>query len=491
MRAVARQVRTVFRNELTLLSRNRVLWIVIPLIALSVWYALAAGADRIRQARAAEGDFLLRARQNHVRHQELARTIERRIADGTSEEQWPPPWGTRHPGYVAAWNRPPVILPPSSFEWLAVGSSDLYAPGFFGPEHDEISQIQSPRRMLAGYLDLAFLTIYGLPMLLVAVFYSSNQAGREGPDRLAVSQGIRIDTLIWIRAAVAAVTVLGAGVFCALLALPAMPGEWTISAIARVGLAFAAITIYGLFWLGLATVVERHGSAGASALGLFALWLLVVVLIPLAIHQTAVWLRPVPPHADVLDAIRAAPERARSADQRKLLAAFLARHPDYPQPDNLAPLGRMYLEGAARNEARDEWNEAAERRVWDAAAAQQSLVDSLSVISPAALLQRCLVGLAGTDRGRYENFLRQKEAYDAAYLRFFNLRKFALPDAVFRADEYDLIPMMHYREEPIHAVLRRITWAVLFLASHCVLVLGIASALPITLLRRERRYSRM
>jgi ABC-2 type transport system permease protein len=456
---------TVARNELRLLLRDRIVWAVLVVLGASIWYAMAIGAHRIREARAAELEFLQREQQAHLHHQTLARATEQRIASGEEHEQSPPPYGTRHPVYVAAWDRQPVVLPPSGFEWLALGNSDLYAPGFFGPEHEEVVEVRSPVQLMTGYVDLAFVCVSALPIMFLAVFYGLSQAAGDGVDRLAISQGVAARTLVAGRAAATVILVLGPTLLFVVAALPTIPVDWDAASVARVGIALAMVSVYLLFWASLAAVVDRYlVSAVASAGPLFTAWLLIVVLIPLVAHQTAAWLRPIPTRAEVIHAIRTAPERVSIADQREIVAAFLARHPDYPRPDTLAPLGRMYLEGAARNEARDQIIADAEQRIRDAGARQQQLVDALSMLSPAALLQRGLMGLAGTDRERYARFLRLKESYDAEYLRFFNPRKFDLPQSPFHAADYDRIPTMRYADEPLLSVLRRIAWTCVSLA---------------------------
>jgi hypothetical protein len=270
------------------------------------------------------------------------------------------------------------------------------------------------------------------------------------------------------------VVVLGSFIVFVLLFLPFVHVTWTAAAVLRTAAALTAIALYGLFWLTAALVIESRIADGRrGVLALVMLWVSAVVVIPYAIHQTAMAFRPVPAEVTTIEAVRTAPERARTIDAREAMATLLMRHPEYPRPEALADLGRMYLEGAARNEARDALIAAAKDQVDGAASAHHGLVDRLSIASPAVLLQRSLIILAGTDRSRYVDFLRQKADYDGTYGRFFNLRRFALPRSVFSASDYDHIPRMHYQEEHIDTVLRRIAtslgWLTAYAAAAAVL----------------------
>jgi hypothetical protein len=312
---------------------------------------------------------------------------------------------------------------------------------------------------------------------LLAVFFALNEAGRDGPDRLSFVQGISADRLIQARAAATGVLVLGVGGACVLTGAPFVPVAWSISSATRVALIIGIIGAYGLLWLAFAIIAYRF-SCGRGLARLFTLWLLLVVLVPLAIDRIAGWARPIPSRGEALEAVRTAPERVASSDQNALMIAFLERHPDYPRPDTLAPLGRIYLEGAARSEARDELIERDEQRIVEAAARQQRLVDLLSMASPPALLQRCLTALAGTDRERYDRFLRLTAAYEQEYRRFFNQRRFALPRSVFKADDYERIPRMKYEEEPVRAVVARSVWPFGTLLGYCCAATALALAGP-------------
>jgi len=77
-------------------------------------------------------------------------------------------------------------------------------------------------------------------------------------------------------------------------------------------------------------------------------------------------------------------------------------------------------------------------------ARQQRLVDCLRFITPAVVMQEAMNVLAGTDRGRFQEFQRQVEAYVDAW------RLYAVPRSfrriTLRSSDYDDLPRFRFRE---------------------------------------------
>ena len=447
----------IARHHCRLLIRERVLGIGLALLVLAMGYGFVGGQVRIKQERTDERAFAQRAQLVIARNRELAAAIERRIASGAEQEQIPPPFGSRHPRYVGTWCRPPSILPPSPLSWLAVGQSDLYPTAYAGPEYDEVSQVANPVKLLNGHWDIAFTVVYLLPLFILSLSFDLIASDREtGILRLALSQPVRLWTILTAKAA--AVGAIALGSVAILYALGVAPGNMHSGdgMSARAVIAGIAILAYAAFWLALALALNVFNrTATENAFILAALWLCFVVLVPFAIDQAATKLHPVPPHVEIMNIIRAAPETVKRLSGPQVIAEFLANHPELPPADGLSDLGLLYLEGAARREALQNISDVAQGRWEDSLARQESLAHRSSYASPATVLTAALTELAGTSRARYLDFLLQKREYERTYEMFFLPRRLALPNSIFRAADYDLIPTMTYREETLKAVLRR------------------------------------
>jgi ABC-2 type transport system permease protein len=439
-----------------MLVRERVLPVALPLFLVAMIYPAIRGHSRIAQQRSAEAAFVERAHGVVLRNQQLARSIEERIAAGVETEQIPPPFGSRHPRYAATWSRPPAILPASSLSWLAIGQSELYAAGYGGPEHDEISQVTNPLKLRIGDWDVEFSLVYLLPLFVFVMAFDLIASDREsGRLQLALSQPLRARTILLVRAATAAIIVLGATAIPYVIGIvigDPIPGDGMI---ARALMGGIAILAYAVFWLALTLGVNAVGrDATTNALRLMTLWLLFVVLIPFAIDQIATRTHPIPAHSEITNRIRTVPDEVRSIGREQLINEYLRRQAlKISSTKELSSLAVLYLEGTARRAALEQRFENIQKEWENSLAQQQKLANRLAIISPSALLTSSLIEIAGTSRHRFRDFVHQKQEYEESYERFFLPRLLALPNSVFKSADYDLIPTMQYRE--IHSALVR------------------------------------
>ena len=288
-------------------------------------YPVLRGHSRIAEERSAQATFVQRADEVVVRNQQLALRIEERIAAGVEKEQIPPPFGSRHPRYAATWSRPPAILPVSSLSWLAVGQGELHAAGYAGPEHDEISQITNPLKLRIGEWDVAFSVVYLLPLFVFTLAFDLLASDREtGRLQLALSQSVRARSILLARTATVAGMVLVATTVPYAVGIAISKPNPSDGMIVRGLIGGAAILLYAMFWLALTLAVNAVGcSARTNALSLLALWLLFVVLLPFAVDQIATRNHPVPPHSEITDRIRGAPEEVRSIGREQLISEYV------------------------------------------------------------------------------------------------------------------------------------------------------------------------
>jgi ABC-2 type transport system permease protein len=454
---VLRMSWVIIKQRWRVLARERTFWITVALLGLAIGYGFFDGWSRLREERQAERVFAQQSYGALSHNRELDLAIEQRIAAGQEQERIPPPFGSRHPVYVAAWCRLPAMLPPSPLGWLAVGNSDLYPVAYAGPEHDEVSQISNPLKVLYGHWDLCFTAVCLFPLVILALSFDLIASEKEnGILRLLLSQPIRSHTIVVAKAAASASIVFGAAVAFFLAGLIVSGIDWSPAMAVR--LLFFALTAaaYGVFWLGLAVCINTLGwSAAMNALILSISWLCLVVLAPFTINQIATWSHPIPPRSELVNAERSIPEAVQKIDSPQLVAGFLGRHPEVGRQADMTDLGKMYLAAAARREEVQRRIQAEQERFEAQLGRQQRFVNRLSVLAPAVLLQNTLVELAGTGRARHLDFLRQKSDYEKQYDAFFLRKKLALPDSIFRAADYASIPAMSYEEERLGTVLGR------------------------------------
>ena len=471
----------IIRHQIRLLSRDRVAWLALGLLCAGIIYAFASGSWELRRERQAQDAFLRRSHEIVVRNRDLAAAIEKRIAAGQEAELIPPPFGTRHPSYVGTWSQQPALLPPSPIEWLSFGQSDLYTSAYGGPGIGEVSQIGNPLTLSIGHWDVSAAVVYLLPLVILALGFDLTASEREsGIWQMILSQPVRESSVLLAKWAAVSGIVLGTLTVMFLCGVSLLWRNLAAGMLLRILTAALAILVYTLFWLALVLGVNMlRRSAAQSAMICAVAWLLFVIFLPFAIDQVSTSVYPVPPRSVLADVSRSAPEQAVQTPRPQLIHAFLARHNEIQVPANLSDLGQLYLYRAARDEESQRIRQSAQDRWEEQLRSQQALADGLAWLSPPALLTNALMELAGTGRSRYLDFMRQKSQFEWDYDAVFLPRRLTLPNSIFTAADYALIPTMNYQEEPAKRVLARTRGSLLGLILTCCASWGVFILLAI------------
>ncbi|MBC7896712.1 MAG: ABC transporter permease subunit, partial [Cytophagaceae bacterium] len=164
-----------------------------------------------------------------------------------------------------------AVLPPASLAAFAVGQSDLY------PYYTRVStrtkqtfivndEIENPVNLLAGRFDLAFVVIYLLPLLILALSYNIVSAEREqGTLDLVLSQPVDARRVIAVKLLTRVGVVLGLAVALLLVgAVLSGGGLFAAGAAARLGLWVLVVALYCLFWFSAALCVNALGKSSST-----------------------------------------------------------------------------------------------------------------------------------------------------------------------------------------------------------------------------------
>jgi len=377
--------------------------------------------------------------------------------------------------YMAAYAVKP-ILPLSA---LSVGQSDLYTSVHKLALNSRDSALtaaeyENPQRLLIGSFDVAFVVIYIVPLLLLALTYNLISAERERgtlpllllqqgtAKRLAFGRSLWVGVLVLL--AFVAILIIGLG-FSGLLG--------AVSGGALFGW-LAVAFFYGLFWVGLAVFVASRGANSATnAVVLAGAWLLFTIIVPSAVSVAVKAVYPVPSRMEYIDTQRIVTQEARER-QSELLAEFFEDHPELASaetqaavasgtqanPQLIAHLG--YLEQERLLEpVRAHYTEQLER--------QQGLVDALKYLSPAILAQAAFNDLSGTNMERHREFQRQASDYHDALRDFFQPK--IIDGGPFA--EFDQVPRFDFQEEAPTTGRATTQWLVLALLTALLLVASV------------------
>lgn len=351
----------------------------------------------------------------------------------------------------------PAILPPAPLAGLAIGQSDLL-PTYYEVtargEHTFLAhfEIDNPLRLSVGNFDVAFVIVWLLPLLVIALCFNVVSAERErGVLALAVAAGASPARFILGKCATRAL-ILVVAIWVALLAAAVAAGVPLERAEGLLPLLFwlVAATSYAAFWFSLALLVNagmRASDLNASILA--GAWLLLVIIAPALTNLAATTAFAAPSRVALTTALREASEQSdREAAKARDRYFF-----DHPEMQSGEMDKTQYYQSVARSEA----SVAQAMRPLIAqfasqAQRQQHLVAALQYLSPGTLTYQLLTSLAGTDGVRHRDFTDQTLQFHAAWAGFFTSRLMK-GEKLTRAD-YESLPRFVFRPTSMRAVLR-------------------------------------
>ncbi|MEM6289168.1 MAG: DUF3526 domain-containing protein, partial [Bacteroidota bacterium] len=429
---------TIARTEARLLRADRTaLWATL-LFAAATAYALASGlglrAERTEASRAiaaADADHWASLRAE-------ADSTERAMrADGRSLDEF----GTaaRAPYTVSMYYGRDVTTEPTPLSALAVGQADLYPAAHHVTAGNRVAigtsdALTSPLRLAAGAFDLAFVLLYLLPLVALALGYDLTASERErGTLRLVLAQPLPRRTLV-------AGKLLARGGLLALLVVAATAAGFALAGggLGRWALWTAAALLYGLFWLGLAAAVDARGrSAAANAVVLAVCWLGLGVVFPAAVTLLAGQVHPAPTRAAFVAATRTAQADATQRGTEPV-AQFLADHPEMAEAMDAEASESFAVLAIARDAAVAEAVEPIVAQFAEQRARQAGFVRTVGALSPSILAHAAFLDLAGTGDAQQQQALDAVEAYQEAWRAYFEPLVFA--DAPFNAADYPAAP---------------------------------------------------
>ena len=409
--------RTVLRNEWRLLMADRALRIVLGLFAVLLVYALANGVVWLRfQERTVEAVESGNVERSSAFEQELTA-----IANGGqpsspfADPRSPLVLGGPSGSHTAA-------LDPGPLTALAVGQSDLlpyyYDVNVYTNESSfqQNGEVENPLNLMVGRFDLAFVVVYLLPLLVLALSFNVLSEEREqGTLALTLSQPVSARDVVTAKLAFRALLVVGMVLAVSLLGILATGG---IGSPDRVLLWCATVVIYSLFWFVLAAWVNTlRRSSAWNATVLVGAWLVLVVVLPAAINIAAGLLHPLPSRVEMITAQREASNDA--VNQRsELLARYLEDHPEMAEGVVADEPGLGALAWAATDAVNRRLEEVTSEH--DARRADQIvLVRRYRFLSPALLAQEVLIDAAGTGDARFAHFQSQVRAFAEQWRQFF------------------------------------------------------------------------
>jgi len=447
-------LRSIIRHEWRTLAADRTLWLVSALFLGVVGYGVLNGVTwtgfqerTLAELSVTEQERLAGLRANL---EEMQRAGIR--SGGFSDPG--------DPGAVGGQGVRNAVLPPASLAAFSVGQSDLLPYYVRVSTRDDAraifrnGEMENPTNLLSGRFDLAFVIVFLLPLVILALSYNLLSGEREaGTLPLVLSHPVSLRTLLAGKLAFRFVLVCGLVVGLAALAVLVL-GTGQGDSLPRFLLWSAVVLVYSAFWFAVAVVVDSLGRTPAfNATAVVALWLALVLIAPALIHASATAMHPVPSRVEMIQAMRLASDEANAAGSQ-ILAQYFQDHPEMADLAGSGGGNEFWVQSFAV-QAEITRQTAPVQGLFDRQLArQQALVDRWRFLSPAVLAQEALNDVSGTGAGRFRHFREQAESFHTEYVDFFMSR--AMAGQRFRPDDYENFPAYEYTPEPLRAAVTRV-----------------------------------
>jgi ABC-2 type transport system permease protein len=361
------------------------------------------------------------------------------------------PWYEQpsNPLVVGAFRRAGVyqLKPPPAMAWLSIGQADVYPDhyrtGMLSLSAATSVSLENPYHQAIGRFDPAFLLVFLLPLLLIVLGYDLLSADREGgtwpllqayagaPQRLLAVRGL----LLWLFA--------GLTTLLPLLAFGLFTQSLAFGAFAALALAVSA---YALFWTGLAAWVNTMGRSSAiNGLALTGIWALLLFLLPAAVNTLINSLYPMPSRMSQVAARRTADVQAELAHP-DLLDQWYAQHPEIERlPEDQWTWAEYWRHNFINNTYKDSLMQAANQPFEASLQERTALLRKLQYLSPAIVMNECLLRLAAVSQEDFSAFKAQAQAFKTTWhdhfaAFFWERRDLSLQDLQNRPDPSPAAP---------------------------------------------------
>ncbi|MGY3484372.1 ABC-type transport system involved in multi-copper enzyme maturation permease subunit [Bradyrhizobium sp. USDA 4011] len=244
----------------------------------------------------------------------------------------------------------------------------------------------------------------------------------------------------------------------------------------------ALVAAYTLFWFAVAALVNASGySSSTNALITVATWTFFVLILPVTMNLVVGLVSPAPSRTELASRTRVA--TAESLREYEDLYSADYRYASDPEAllvkdERVEVPSRMRALFLAKQKV-DEQIEPLLKRFDQQLLQQQKLVDRLSWLSPAILVNEALTSIAGTDSRRFLAFKDQTETFHNGWRQYFSPR--ILESRAMTVRDLSSLPRWHWIEMPASEIRWSIWW-------RAMLVLALASVLGgLALVRSSRR----
>jgi ABC-2 type transport system permease protein len=316
----------------------------------------------------------------------------------------------------------PTSMTPMPLADFSIGQSDLLPSmgtvSLWSPDIRMFAkyEFEEPVSLALGGFDLSKAIIFILPLMLIVLAYDCISADKDAKRiGLMVAQGGQIKQIFWRRLLLRSTLVLGITLLVGLWALLQNTGSHTLAARLPYFVLWSISTlIYATFWVALIGFVCSKNRKGETNVMLLLLsWAGLSLIVPASITAIAEVAYPTPSRVAYLAEAREV-ENETELSEATVAQQFLMDHPDLAidtGEEMPAYLKTGFLVTETVDASTKPILEAFEKSAQD----REGMLNILSYLSPAALIQGLYNDISGTSSSRHKAYMVRAREYKAQF----------------------------------------------------------------------------
>jgi len=457
-------INILFKHEIKILSRNRVLVSLCTLIIFILVSALWIGSSMLRKQERTIAEIKKTDRQ-------ITDSLKTRIKRVEANGMFYPGfiWDDPTFAYNTARNEGPkyAVKKPFPLQALNVGQSDVqpfYYKVYINKKQYLTfeSEIENSFLQFVGNFDFAFVVIYLFPLLIIVFSYNVLSSEKEqGTWVLLKTSNQSIAQMVICRLVIRYILFTGFFWLIVTPVLTALIGSSFLFT-ANWGWLVAEVSLYFAFWFAVALLVNSFSmSSNVNAMVLIFIWLFTGIIIPNLLQIGLNKTYPIPSRIDMLTAERDAINQYFEKDGQDLTKDVFSSPRSMIRQASVVTPGMVYGYGVIvykSQEIKDRATAVAEEKLYSQIRKQQEAIRRFQFISPALMMQEELSALSGSHWYQFNQFSRDTDAFRKQTQQFYypkmayenTYRTFTVADAeaipVFQPKDYHDFSWINIRQ---------------------------------------------
>lgn len=349
-----------------------------------------------------------------------------------------------------------VVYRPSAFAALSIGQKDNYpyyheiTSGWYPADFYSAAStdIQNPVKLLTGNFDLAFVIIYLVPLVIIAMGYNALSSERENNTFTLLRVQTSVSALLHQKLIFQATLLILVSIIMNACAFW-ITGLSVTGNAQQVAAWLFITTVYIGFWYSIVYLVASlQLPSSTNALLLGGLWIVLLLLLPSTIHKIVSTSHEKELVQGVLNQRGDLPT-ARDLDPGQLKDSFnRLQHPYtiYPMNDT-GEAAQYFYKTLMVNELQVRHNNALGRKVVMSQQNEYKKALNLNWINPVFAIQNAFNQVAATEINNYHDYLAAAEEYQTQ--RRYFLYQYSMQKKAFGAKDFEKLPLFTFENKMI------------------------------------------